>query len=315
MPLKNFFRLLSMFLIVTSILNSCKKEDEIVDNTDPIVKVYVNEINADSIKKNVEWLQNMGTRFALADNRKEVALKIKERFIRYGYASTTLDSFFITKTYRSVVYNTWQYNVIATLNGSVYEDNYYIVGGHYDCITYDDPLNNAPGANDNASGVAAALEIARVFNKNAFNPKNTIQFIAFAAEELGLYGSKDYAKKAYEQNKNILLMLNNDMIAHWPTDNNFRVNIIDYDNSMDCRLMAETVCEKYTSLSTNNDNTYQAYSDSYPFYQNGYKALFFISDAGDPYYHTINDLTSTKNFEFCREVTKISCAMLVEANK
>ena len=73
-----------------------------------------------------------------------------------------------------------------------------------------------PGANDNASGVAAALELARVMRKNNFSPRNTIEFIAFGAEELGLYGSKAYAAQANGSSKKIKMMLNNDMIAYEP---------------------------------------------------------------------------------------------------
>ena len=52
--------------------------------------------NADSIKKNVQWLEGMGTRFALANNRKEIAISIKNKFLEYGMSNTTIDSFYIS---------------------------------------------------------------------------------------------------------------------------------------------------------------------------------------------------------------------------
>ncbi|MDX2414698.1 MAG: M28 family metallopeptidase, partial [Bacteroidales bacterium] len=191
----------------------------------------------------------------------------------------------------------------------------YIIGGHYDSIlNTGDPWDTAPGANDNASGVAAAIEVARVMVANNFQPASTIEFVAFAAEELGLYGSRSYASRSAGTNKNIALMLNNDMIAYEKrTDpNTWLVNILDYDNSVSERLNAQLMADNYTVLNTYNDNTYQKYSDSYAFFENGYPAIFFIIGSDDPNYHTIDDLAVNCNFEYCKEVTAVSLAILID---
>ena len=139
----------------------------------------------------------MGTRFALADNHRDVAMAILRRFQNMGYSDSRLDSFLLDMMYENIRYQQWQYNVIATLQGTTYPDSVCIVGAHYDDnLRTGDPFLIDPGANDNASGVAAALELARVMRKNNFSPANTIEFIAFGAEELGLYGSKAYAARA-----------------------------------------------------------------------------------------------------------------------
>lgn len=83
----------------------------------------------------------------------------------------------------------WAYNVIATLPGTVRPDEWYVVGGHYDS-TSNDPSVAAPGADDNASGCAGTLELARLFA--AHPPDATLVFICFSGEEQGLYGSEDY---------------------------------------------------------------------------------------------------------------------------
>lgn len=307
-----------LVVILSSIIFSCSKDDNDGKQADAFVKDFTDEINADSLQKYTHWLQDMGTRFALAENRKDVALKIKNQFIRFGYTNTILDSFYITKTFNNVLYNVWQYNVIATLDGVESPDSICIIGSHYDSYSKNpDAFTSAPGANDNASGVAAAIEIARVMKKKGFTPRSTIQFIAFGAEELGLLGSRDFANEAASKVKKIKMMLNNDMIAYWPVNiKPMRVNIIDYPPiSKDLREKAELACKLYTSLETNNDNTYQKSSDSYYFFLNGYSSIFFISDGDDTNYHTTNDVVSNCNFEFCKEVTKVSCALLVESNK
>ena len=149
-----------------------------------------------------------------------------------------------------------------------------------------------------------------------FKPNFTIKFIAFAAEELGLLGSWDYAEKSINAGLKIKMMLNNDMIAYWPGTNSdeWVVNIIDYPNSTTLRQKAQKFCSLYTLLKTNNDNTYYSSSDSYPFAYYNHSAIFFITNADDPNYHTPDDLVSACNFEFCREVVKVNCALLIENN-
>jgi hypothetical protein len=305
------------FLIMILLLTNCTKEDQEKLRKEALILKLVNDINADSLKSDVIWLQNMGSRFALADNHRSVALKIKKRFIRMGFSDAEIDSFMVTKTYREIVFEQWNYNIIATISGTQYPDSLCIIGGHYDDILgTGDPFAIVPGANDNASGVAAALEIARVMKKNNFAPENKIMFIAFGAEELGLWGSKDFAANPDGFSQKIKFMLNNDMIAYEPVDDpsGWYVNIIDYDNSHSLRADAEKMCTRYTLLNYRNDNTSGGRSDSYPFFTNGYKSLFFFSDKVDPNYHTLNDLPDNCNFDYCREITRISCALLADKN-
>lgn len=93
-------------------------------------------------------------------------------------------------------------NVVATKRGTVRPDEIIVVGGHYDSV----PLS--PGANDNASGVAAVLEAARVL-AGVPTPR-TVQFALFAAEELGLYGSAAFAS---ERRAGVVGMVNLDMVG------------------------------------------------------------------------------------------------------
>ena len=305
-------------IVVSLFITTCTKDEETEKQIKEAITITLNnDISADTLKSIVTWLQDMGTRFTLSDDRRDVALKIKKRLIIMGYPDARMDSFIVDRTYRDINYQQWQYNVIARLVGNSYPDSVCIIGGHYDNIlNTGDPFSIVPGANDNASGVAAAMEIARVMKKNRYSPRNTIEFIAFGAEELGLYGSNAYALESRQNSKKIKLMLNNDMIAYQPGSNQstWIVNIIDYDNSHNLRIKAEEMCNRFSVLNFNNDNTYNKQSDSYPFFLNGYKAIFFFSDYLDPNYHTLSDLAENCNFEYCREIVKISCALLVDNN-
>lgn len=306
-----------ILLLMIFLLTNCTKEDTEKIRKEELTLKMVNAINADSLEAYVIWLQNMGTRFALSDNRREVASVIKKRFIQMGYLNATLDSFMINKTYRDVVYEQWQYNVIASIGGTEYPDSLCIIGGHYDNIlSTGDPFTVVPGANDNASGVAGVMEIARIMKKYSFRPESTIMFIAFGSEELGLWGSRDFAANPNGFSQKIKFMLNYDMIACEPETNpeTWSVNIMDYDNSHDLRKDAEEMCKEHTVLDYVNDNTHNKQSDSYPFFTNGYKALFFFSGKTDTNFHTLNDVVGNCNFEYCREIVKLSVALLADKN-
>jgi leucyl aminopeptidase len=311
-----YFSLLSAIAFV-----SCTKEQEPERSPKEIMTfALTGDVRADSLKAFVIWMQDMGTRFALADNHRTVAVKIKNRFKQLGYPDTKLDSFQISRTWSDgKVYNQWQYNVISTLQGGAYPDSISIIGGHYDNILKaggGDPFVTTYGANDNASGVAAALEVARVMKKNNYQPESTIKFIAYGAEELGLLGSYDMSNKSYLNNEKIKMMLNNDMISCEPSADKriWYVDIMDYDNSHNLRYQAELLLHKYTVLNHVNVNTYNKQSDSYPYSLKGYKALFFFANSSDLNYHTMNDIATNYNFDYCREVVNISVALLVDRN-
>ena len=174
--------------------------------SDSVITIITSTVNPDSVRFFIQSLQDFQTRFLLADTRDAVALWIKDQFLQMGFADVVIDSF----QYQG----TWQKNVVATLQG-IYEPQVYnIVGGHHDSYSSGDPMVFAPGADDNASGTAAVLEIARVIKANNYQPESTIKFITFAAEEYGLWGSKDYAEKALISGMNIKIMINHDMISH-----------------------------------------------------------------------------------------------------
>ncbi|HEV7842820.1 MAG TPA: M20/M25/M40 family metallo-hydrolase, partial [Pyrinomonadaceae bacterium] len=107
-------------------------------------------------------------------------------------------------------------NVIATLRGNqpASQNRLYVVSGHYDsmCTSPTDAECDAPGANDDASGTAAVLEMARVMSKYNFDA--TIIFMTVAGEEQGLLGSTYFAEQAKKNNLNIEAMLDNDIVGN-----------------------------------------------------------------------------------------------------
>src|SRR5690625_1653857 len=107
-------------------------------------------------------------------------------------------------------------NVVATLHGTdpAAANRMYVIGGHYDsrCTDVMDAECDAPGANDDASGVAGAVEAARVLAP--YEHDATIVFAGFSGEEQGLLGAYHFAENAVEQGYDIQGVLNNDMIGN-----------------------------------------------------------------------------------------------------
>jgi hypothetical protein len=191
----------------------------------PQIAGVVKEISAQNIEASIRRLVGFGTRHTLSDATSETrgigAARrwLQAEFERYnkdagGRLQVTMDEFTEPPGERNpqpaqVV------NVVATLPGEQPEarDRIYVVSGHYDSRV-SDPMNataDAPGANDDASGVAAVLEMARVMSPQKWDA--TLVFMAVAGEEQGLFGSTHWAKMAQEKNWNIAGMITNDIIG------------------------------------------------------------------------------------------------------
>jgi len=113
-----------------------------------------------------------------------------------------------------------QPSVILTIRGSELPDEIVVLGGHLDSIRQGNPPGtpadsmDAPGADDDASGIATLTEILRVAMANGYRPKRTVMFMGYAAEEVGLRGSNAIAQAFRAQNRNVVGVLQLDM-TNW----------------------------------------------------------------------------------------------------
>ncbi|HPP52097.1 MAG TPA: M28 family metallopeptidase, partial [Thermoguttaceae bacterium] len=199
----------------------------------------------------------------------------------------TLSGFGLSTGYDNGTYGGAAYsNVVATLPGQVYPQQIYIVGAHYDSV-------DCPGADDNASGVAAVLEAARILSQYQF--ERTILFIAFDREEDGLIGSYGYA--GAHAGDNIRGMLSLDMIAFnhvSPTYQNkawiTRANTGSPDGTQNALANALSTYSTITPITG-----VMGYSDHVPFAGFGQGSALLIEYAmsayANPYYHQLTDYT------------------------
>ena len=147
-------------------------------------------------------------------------------------------------------------NIVATLKGTTDPERIYVVSGHYDSMCNLDATDatcDAPGANDDASGTAAVLEMARVMSKRKFDA--TIIFMTVPGEEQGLLGATYFAKQAVEKNLNIEAMFTNDIIG----------GVTSYKNAPDrqsVRVFAEGVPSNETEAEANQRRSVGGENDS-----------------------------------------------------
>jgi len=277
---------------------------ELITLNDSTITKITSSVDPDSVRFFIQSLQDFQTRFLFANTRDSVALWIKNQFLQMGFTDVAIDSF----QYQG----TWQKNVVATLTGIYEPEVYNIVGGHHDSYSSDDPMIFAPGADDNASGTAAVLEIARVLMANNYQSESTIKFITFAAEEYGLWGSKDFAEKALIAGMNIKIMINHDMISHtyYPA-NQSDVDINRYSGYDYLRDLAFYCIENYSVLDPSNGSLNSSGSDSYSFWERGFPSVYFEETNFSPHYHSPADTIGNYNMEYCAEVIKSSCATLL----
>ncbi len=259
-------------------------------------------ISGDTLMTKVQHLQNYQTRYARAANHTEVAEWIYDQFVNCGFSNTWMQSYQHT--------NYPQNNVIATITGSEFPETYIIVGAHYDSQSLDsDNMVFAPGADDNASGVAGLLEMARVLKTSGFQPRCSIRFIAFSEEEFWASGSETYCNYAIAENQDIKVMICFDMLgSNTPQSSEFYV--VPYDGS-------EQYCAEAIRIS-NQYGDFQALScpidygsDSYIFAQHGFNAILIIERYLSPYLHSAQDTIDHLDFTYATGILKAALATAV----
>jgi hypothetical protein len=193
---------------------------------DQLIKTMVEEVSSQNIEDIVRKLVSFETRHSMSDTiSKTIGIGAARNWIKAeleSYSKATggrlkveFDTFTQAADGRRVITPTVMKNVLGILPGTdPLDDRVFIVSGHYDSRASD--VNDAkifsPGANDDASGTAVAMELARVMSKYKFNC--TLIFVAMVAEEQGLYGAANLAKRAKAEGWNLSGMITNDIVGN-----------------------------------------------------------------------------------------------------
>lgn len=279
---------------------------------DPRIAALAAEVSPDRLRTSVEALQSFQTRDATTTGALSAANFLYDYFRGLGLA-TRYEDFTFPGTIDGVrVTGLPATNIVVTIPGSVSPDQVVVVGAHYDSFGREQTRVFAPGADDNGSGTAALMEIARLLARGPFD--FSVRIVAFGAEEYGLHGSRAHATAARAAGERILAVLNLDMIGYTdrvPEDLDVVVDTA--SEWLASRYIA--VADKYAPLpiARRLDPLLRA-SDHAPFWDNGYHAMLGIEDAvlNNPYYHRATDRVETLNFDFAAGVVRATLAVAAD---
>jgi len=226
-------------------------------------------------------------------------------------------------------------NIHATLSGSLTPSQTFVLGAHFDTVP------GSPGADDNASGVAGMLEVARVLAGSSF--ASSIQFVAFGLEESGLIGSTQFAQNAKAAGRDLIGMISLEMIAYASNAPNSQQPFYDYLPCLDVTpegvtvgnfigvvgntASAGLVSDYFASASAyvpardvgraqvlGNGTCFpdSRRSDHAPFWDRDYQALMITDTANyrNPNYHQAGDTLATLDLGFATDVTRATLGMV-----
>lgn len=194
--------------------------------TDARIYDIINAVSAERIEKDIRTLANFGTRNTFSDTVSTTrGIGAARRWIKSEFEKISKEckncltvsyqkDYVTTNDGERIPKDTWIVNVVAIQKGTKYPNRYIIMTGDIDSRNSDtmDFTTDAPGANDNATGMAGTIEAARVLSKYQF--ENSIIYLGLAGEEQGLFGGKGFAEFAKKNNWEIIGVFNNDMIGN-----------------------------------------------------------------------------------------------------
>jgi Peptidase family M28 len=297
-----------------------RETEELVD--EKFIYSILNQVNSTKLNNWVDDLSSFHTRHTKSDYIESVAYWLKKEFQSVCNGRVFFHNF--TQIDQGTKYNLRnvicdQYHTSTGTNN----DHYILIAAHFDSRMQDINQTNAraPGADDNASGVAAVLELARILSR--LDLGNDIQFVLFSGEEQGQWGSTDYVNYLQSNNTKLKFVINLDMIGY-PALGQDNVSI-EYDQgnrfvtndiySKKVGQFIKQVALEYVNLNAILDPLGR--TDLLPFEATG-KTVIGIHDGGselNPNYHKTSDTPDTLDIEYLTSVTKLVLAAILSVDE
>ena len=278
-----------------------KRAAQVRSRSRSIIPNLVAQVSVERLRADILTLQNFKTRFASTPQCEAAGDFILQRFQQLGLSAAS-DPFSFEGYYESK-------NIVTVIPGKVAPAWMVLACAHYDSFS-NNPLVSAPGADDNASGTAAILELARILAAEKFD--FSIVLLCVSAEEWGLYGSEHYAKQASQEGAEIIAVVNLDMIAY--PGNQQRV--LDVIGNRKSEWLADrfiAIAQPYVALRLAKViDPSLTWSDHSSFWDQGYAALCGIEESNNPYYHKTSDTLATLDLAFAAEAVQAALAVVAE---
>jgi hypothetical protein len=278
------------------------------DSADTTIARVVSLISQDSLARTIQDLQDFVTRYSYNLKCESAAFYLRARLTDLGF-SVRLDTYYLTSP------TTRAFNVEATLDGMVAPESSVIVCTHFD--SYNDAnQNDAPGADDNATGTAAVIELARVLKQAQF--RWSVKFLCFSGEEQWMKGSYHWVDStAVPQSLKIVGVYNMDMFGYAAYD----TDLVFVNTNTPSRPLAN-LCDSTNNwyaigLRVLNYLDEDIYGDNTPFWEAGFRSVFALEDSeygiwngSNPYYHSAGDTFGNLTMSLVTRTTMMTAACL-----
>jgi leucyl aminopeptidase len=280
------------------------------DNT---ITPMIAQLKTDNLLTTITKLSSFKNRFYKGESGKQSAAWIKDLWtsLVQGRSDSTVEYF---------THTSWdQPSVVLTIKGK--SDETIILGGHQDSINgWSGATAKAPGADDNASGIATITEVIRVLVDNSYQPQKTIKFMAYAAEEVGLLGSSEIAKNYKSRNVNVVGVMQLDMTNFKGSRDLDIVMMSDYTNEEQNKFIGTIIDHYVPGIKWGFDQCGYACSDHASWHVQGYPASMPFESKMHEYngnIHTAKDTLSVSenHADHAIKFAKMALAYIVELDR
>jgi acetylornithine deacetylase/succinyl-diaminopimelate desuccinylase-like protein len=278
---------------------------------DKYIADIVKQVSQENLAGWVKDLSAFHTRHTKSVYLHQAALWLEDRFKGFGYKDVEFHSY--TKGEHDLE------NVVCTKPGSSTSARINVLCGHYDCRmeNLDDYASRAPGADDNASGIAAILEIARILS--GLDLKETVQFVTFSGEEQGMWGSVAYFRHLHDKGIDVHRLINLDQVGGYPRagpsviierDLGNQISSNDKPSQEFAEIMAQMAADYSRNVTVQLGPIYA--SDYMPFEARGYVVIGVYEGEGNPDYHKSSDVPERVDYAYLTEITRMTLATVVK---
>jgi leucyl aminopeptidase len=275
------------------------------------VNALMSTVLESNIRSTITSLSSYSTRYYTSQGGVDAANWLRTKW--QGYAGTRTDV-----TVELFRHASWaQPSVIFTIRGTTLPSEVVVIGGHLDSINSSG--STAPGADDDASGVATFTEVIRAAMARNYRPARTVKFIAYAAEEVGLRGSKEIATWHKNNGVNVVGVLQLDMTNYKGSSTVDVALVTDYTNAAQ-NTFVRNLITTYVKIPQTNTSCGYGCSDHASWHNLGYAATIPFEStlsASNPYIHTSSDTITRSGgtANHALKFAKIAAAYVAELAK
>ena len=252
-----------------------------------VVNPMLSQMQASNIGQTIVDMSSYANRYYTTNNGVNASNWLKQRWTTMAAGRSDI-------AVTQYTHASWpQKSVILTITGTDNPNEVVVLGGHLDSINQSgtSETTKAPGADDDASGIASMTEVLRVMVASGYKPRRTIKMIGYAAEEVGLRGSQDIAQNHKANNVNVVGVMQLDMTNYKGSVNDIYL-YTDYTDNAQNTFVGNLITTYLPTLKIGYDKCGYACSDHASWTSAGYwSSMPFEAAMGedDPYIHTAND--------------------------